>query len=317
LLGYSEKLWGLPCRALSPAIAGARLRGLGVLAVLKELLPGRRQRAHHLDGTFLYPHRGIGRLTDRLAEACGEGVIHLNARVTRVVHDGRRITSVVVNGHDRHDVEAVVSTLPLSSLVQMLDPAPPRAVLEAAGGLRWRHVLLVALFLRRGGVTPCATVYFPDRTIPFTRVYEPRNRSARMAPPGHTSLVAEIPFDEDSPEEIRDPNRAIAAVRRSLEKVGWLREGEVIGCEAAQLPHAYPVLDLTAPARLSLIRAHLASFENLRLAGRPGMFAYSHLHDQIEQGQEAVLSLRGQVTTASPIARRTEMSARSGEAGCW
>ena len=304
LLGYSAKLWGVPCSRLSPVVAGARLRGLGIHAMLKEMLPGPQRRARHLDGSFLYPRHGIGRLSERLAESCPNGVIHLNSRVTRVVHDGCRVRSVVVNDRERRDVRAVVSTVPLTRLVQMLEPAPPRPVLQAAEGLRWRHVLLVAIFLRRSTVTPCATVYFPDPLLPFTRVYEPRNRSAAMAPAGHTSLVAEVPFDEDSPAEARDPDRVTARVRESLERLGWIAADDIVACDARQLRHAYPVLDIDAPARVSLIRRYLETLENLRLAGRPGLFEYSHLHDQIQQGCEAVLSLRSHVAQGADAAYR-------------
>ncbi|MBP7571359.1 MAG: FAD-dependent oxidoreductase [Acidobacteria bacterium] len=291
LLGYSSKLWGRPCRELAPEIAGARLNGLGVRAVLAEMAGGGR-RTRHLDGRFLYPRRGIGRLTDRLAQACGEA-LRLRSRITRVLHDGRRIAAVVVNDRERVGVEAAVSTLPLGAFASMLDPAPPPAVLDAAEGLRFRHVVLVAIFLRRRSVTPCATVYFPDPAVPFTRVYEPRNRSEAMAPAGHTSLVVEIPCGEaDGPWRMDD--LAVAALARgALEGIGWVDPVEIAGIDVHRLADAYPVLDVDARGRALAVEQFLGRFANLRLAGRPGRFAYSHLHDQLRQGRESVAAILG------------------------
>ena len=77
LLGYSEKLWGLPCSRLSPAVAGRRINGLGVRTFLIEALLGRRSKTRHLDGAFYYPIEGYGAIAERLGIACGEQNIRL------------------------------------------------------------------------------------------------------------------------------------------------------------------------------------------------------------------------------------------------
>jgi protoporphyrinogen oxidase len=78
LTNYSEKLWGLPCRRLSAAAAGKRMRGLDLKTFLLETIQRSTTRTAHLDGIFYYPRGGIGRITEALAAnappgRCGSG----------------------------------------------------------------------------------------------------------------------------------------------------------------------------------------------------------------------------------------------------
>ncbi len=289
LLNYSEKLWGLPCRELSPEVAGQRLKGLDLKTFLIEALRGKKAKTQHLDGAFHYPCQGIGTVAETLAQHCGPANIRLEAAITRVFHDQGRIQAVEINGRRRIDVQDVVSTLPLPHLLEMMEPAPPAEILALAGGLRFRDVILVALFLARASVTDAATVYFPGAEFPFTRVYEPRNRSARMSPPGQTSLVAEIPCDEKDPRPGRTGEaELVETVRARLSEMGWIRKSEILDATVVRMKHAYPVLALDTRYRIARITAFLDRFANLRVTGRNGRFQHAFIHDVIRLGAQAV-----------------------------
>ena len=212
LLGYSEKLWGLPARRLSPAVAGRRLEGLNLTTFLGEALLGKRARTTHLEGEFYYPRTGFGAITQALAERCGASRIRLRSRIETLLHEGNRIRAMDVEGSEAIEIDQVVSTLPLSQVVRMLDPAPPPEIRELAQGLRFRNLRLVVLLLSRPQVTRSATLYFPDPGVLFTRVYEPRNRGAAMSPPGRTSLSRPHPRRSGSEPE---PVGQIPAARQA------------------------------------------------------------------------------------------------------
>ena len=42
-----------------------------------------------------------------------------------------------------------------------------------------------------------ASIYFPDKNIPFTRIYEPKNRSKYTSPIDKTCIVAEVPYNPE------------------------------------------------------------------------------------------------------------------------
>ncbi len=288
LLNYSEKLWGLPCSRLSPDVAGKRLAGLGLKTFLAEAVGGVRAKDRHVDGRFWYPRAGYGRIVEAMAVACEPGSIRTGTRVARIRHDGRRIRSVETTGGDSFAVDQVVSTLPLDLFLGMLDPAPPAELRTLASAMTYRSVVLAAFFLDRPSINDAGTVYFPAQCYPFTRVYEPRNRSDAMAPPGCTSLVAEVPCATGDATWRMDDEALLGAVRAPLEGIGWIRKGEVLGSAVRRMPHAYPVLEAGYTGLRDRVHAELGCFTNLRFSGRSGRFVYSWLHEMLRFGKDIV-----------------------------
>ncbi|MCX6898113.1 MAG: FAD-dependent oxidoreductase [Verrucomicrobia bacterium] len=287
LLGYSEKLWGLSCKLLSPAVAGRRLHGLNLRTLLTEMVFGSRW-AKHLDGGFLYPRLGYGMIMQRLAEKAGLQHIHTGSTVTRLRHDHRRVVEIEINHRQRVAVREVAVTLPLNRLLEMLDPAPPAPLLALGRRLRFRNMVLVAVFLNQPSVTPNASVYFPETRFPFTRVFVPRNRSALMAPRGRTCLVAELPcWTEDKLWQASD-DEISGWVLAALGEIGWARPEAVIGTAVHRLSGAYPVLDAESERAVARIAEYLATFQNIRITGRNALFTYTHLHDQMQSARELV-----------------------------
>lgn len=292
LLNYSEKLWGLSCDCLSPDVAGKRLSGLGLATFLVEAVGGALARDRHLDGRFWYPRLGYGCIADALARECGEGAVRLRSRVTRIRHHAGTIREIEINGSESLAVEDVVSTLPLDVVLRVLDPAPPEQMTAAVRSMRYRNVVLVAFFIARASINDAGTVYFPSAEFPFTRVYEPRNRSSEMAPKGHTSLVVEIPCGPGSSIWSLEDDALIALARRPLESIGWLEDSTTIGATVRRLPYAYPVLEVGYDACVREVHDWLAGFTNLRITGRSGKFLYSWLHEMMRFGRDIVSESR-------------------------
>jgi protoporphyrinogen oxidase len=305
LLNYSQKLWGVPCERLSARVSGDRLNGLDLRQFLLDAVLRRERNARHVDGRFYYPTRGIGMLPDALARGVGPDAIRTGVDVTRLCHDHGRVRAIAVEGVGRVDVDTVASTLPIDTLTLMMDPPPPESVLRLARTLTYRDLILVAVFLRRESVTGAATVYFPDSNVPFTRVTEPRNRSAAMSPPGYTSLVAEIPCDSGDRRSNADDAELVGLVRGALEKIGWVREAELVGSRVIRVPRAYPVLSLDAEDAAVAVRGYLGGFDNLMLAGRSGRFEYQWIHDVLRHGKNLAESCAPPTPGSRPTRQRS------------
>src|SRR5690606_7212664 len=103
-------------------------------------------------------------------------------------------------------------------------PPPPGAVRAAADGIAFRNLVLCVLRLGMPRFTENASLYYPDPEIPFTRLYEPKNRSPQLAPPGETCVVLELPCDPDD-ATWRAPDAAItAACREALARTHGLAD---------------------------------------------------------------------------------------------
>jgi len=299
LLNYSEKLWGMPADQLAPEVATRRLQGMNLRSLFVELLfPGRK--TEHIDGTFLYPKSGYGAIVERIAGTLPQDSIFTKSDVTRFDCDAGSISRIhFADGSLCEPRGRIVSTLPLTLIVRLLGERIAPEAHQAASELRFRHMRLFFLRLARPSVSGNASIYIPDREFCVSRLYEPRNRSAAMAPAGETSLVIEVPcFTDDAiatVDELSLANRVID----ELTSVGLIKRDEVVEWKHHFLANAYPVYTLDYGARVETIKDALAAVRNLDTVGRAGMFIYSHLHDQLRFGKDYVEELlRAQADTS-------------------
>lgn len=312
LLNYTRKLWGCDPFALSSQVSGGRLRGLNPLAWVKEQLgfgvKGIGDKANHLDGKFLYPEQGIGSLFEALIQRLEHGSLQLNQAVTGIHHDGRRILSVTVTPKgSEHDGSAappetvatagnaLANTLPLPVFLRALSPAPPAEILAAADGITFRQLLLAVLVIDMDKYTAQASLYFPDAAIPFTRVYEPKNRSPHLAPPGKTCLVIEIPCDANH-AWWQKGEVDLSALLPHFHAVKPISPGQVLHQACVRIPNAYPVLELGVEKRIAVLLDYCRRFENLWMVGRNARFEYAHIHDLFAQGAEAATEVAKAIT---------------------
>ena len=288
LLNYSEKLWGMPCDQLSTDVAGKRLKGLDLKTFFLETIAGRSSKTEHLDGAFFYPGKGIGVIADHLAKFCGEQHIVKNSRITKIFHDGKRIAQIEINGNQAIEVQEIVSTLPISSYLQIMEPAPPDEILALSGGLKFRNVILVAFFINKASITRKASLYFPDADVPFTRIYEPKNRSPQMSPADKTSLIVELPCQQEDAVWRCSDEQLTNMVRERLCEIGITNNNDIFDSTVYRMKFAYPVLELGVDQKIEKIRGYLDRFDNLRVSGRNGKFVYTHIHDMMQFGWEII-----------------------------
>ncbi|RKX69679.1 hypothetical protein DRP53_07475 [candidate division WOR-3 bacterium] len=295
MLNYTEKIWGLPCELISPDWARQRIRGLSLKeAVLKTIR--RRGGPKSLVDQFYYPDEGSGLIYDSMAERIGEGSgkIILNAHPVKIDHDGHRVIEVVVRSKEGDQIfrpDHLISTIPITELVYLLDPPPPREIEEEAAQLRFRSHVSLFLTLDRKSIFEDQWIYFPDPEIPFGRIMEPKNFSSQLAPSDKTSLLIEyFTWYNDEiwkmrPEELSD------ITLDWLGRLGFVKKTDVINCYIHREKYAYPVYDLDYKDHLDRVKDYLSDLNNLILAGRAGSFRYNNQDHALEMGILAAKSI--------------------------
>ncbi|MBU3701696.1 MAG: FAD-dependent oxidoreductase, partial [Acidimicrobiia bacterium] len=159
---YNEKVWGVPASKLQADWAAQRIKNMslwnaGINAVVDALpswVPfvkkGKSTDITSLIEEFQYPKYGPGMMWETARDkvvAAGSPVL-MEHKVTRISHrDGRAvsITAKSPTGEIVMECDEVISSMPMSSLLKAMDPPPPAEVLAAAGDLRYRDFLTVAL----------------------------------------------------------------------------------------------------------------------------------------------------------------------------
>lgn len=278
---YTEKVWGIPGSEIQAEWAAQRIRNLSFWTALTSALRLRRTHVTSLIEEFHYPRLGPGQMWETLARRAAEAGVptRLERRVVRVRHDGDRVTSLVVAGPDGQeelDVGGVVSSIPLSELVLALDPPAPPEVADAARGLSYRDLVLVALVTSDPDPFPDNWIYLHDPGVRAGRVQNFGAWSPDMVKPGRTCLGVEyFCFQGDETWEATD-EALVALAASELSRIGLLEPRHLVEGHVVRVPRAYPTYDRGYRARVDLLRAHLAGLENLQTVGRNGLHRYNN-----------------------------------------
>jgi UDP-galactopyranose mutase len=178
--------------------------------------------------------------------------------------------------------DALVGTLPLPLLVNKLDRAP-NEVREAASRLKTLSLLCVCLVVEREPISDKHFVYVHDPDLIFHRVSFLSNLSPEMAPPGYSSVIAEVSYVDEPP---MSEAALIERVQADLTAMNVLRpEDHIVGSRILYLPHAYPRQTPDRLDNVRLIRDCLEKFD-IYSFGRFGEWEYYNMHDIIPNARD-------------------------------
>ena len=182
---YTEKVWGVPTTEIRAEWAAQRIKGLSFFSAAKAAFFGNKgNKVKSLISEFNYPRFGPGQMWEAMSGAIEEqgGEVRLEARVDSMELVDNRIVRVVVGGETFESPEAVISSLPLREVVEMVSPAAPQEVLDAARGLRYRDFLTVALVLDGEDLFPDNWIYIHEPGVRVGRIQNFRSWSPWMVP---------------------------------------------------------------------------------------------------------------------------------------
>lgn len=310
---YVRKLWGLDPDRLAVTLAERRVSGSSIgkiLGKMMRMVPGLRGET---TGRFYYPKRGFGQISGAMmAAAESQGAaFRFGADIVRIEREGNRVTAVVTQDggvETRHEADQVYSTIPLTTVVRLIDPPPPPEVVAAAKAIRFRGMILVYLILGTDRFTEYDAHYFPELSIPISRMSEPKNYSSAAEPKGRTILCAELPCD---PGE-RWWDMSDAELGRHycdwLGQLGLPVTVPVIRTETRRIAHAYPVYDLDYQRHFETVDTWLSSLDGFLGFGRQGLFAHDNTHHAFAMAYAAadVLTPEGGIDRAKWAVHRHE-----------
>ena len=300
MLNYTEKIWGLPCSEISPDWAKQRIKDLSIMEVIKKAIIKSNNGPKTLVDQFFYPETGTGLIYSKIVERIlngngneflkngnGNEFLKLNSRPTGIYHKDNRIVKIIAkNGNNEYTYypENIISTIPITEFINLLKPRVPDRVLYAAKNLKFRSHISVFITLNKSSVFRDQWLYFPDKKIPFGRIMEPKNFSKRLSPPDKTSLLVEYFCWENDNIWKLNIEKLFELTIEWLEKLNFIKRGEVISHFIHREKYAYPVYGLNYKDYLQDIREYLNRFDNLQLVGRAGSFRYNNQDHALEMG---------------------------------
>ena len=284
LINYTEKLWGRSADLLQEDVAGDRLKNLDLPSIIKQKILG-FNKYKNLDGSFFYPQNGFGSIFESMANHIGFDKINTGTPVKKIMHEKGKITGLVCGNSKITDPEMVISSLPIDKTIHLMDPVPPNEILLAVNEIGYRNIKICVLFLNTPFFSKNASIYFPDRKLNFTRIYEPKNRSAHMAPMDKTCIVIECPYDSGDRLSSMRKDEFYEMIRNDLLNEKLIKKDQIIDYDIFDMNNAYPILDINIKEKKKRILSYLHTFENMYLIGRNAEFQYLHTHDIISKGR--------------------------------
>lgn len=291
LINYTEKLWGSPAHELDIKVSGNRLKNLNITSLIKQLIFN-SQKVNHLDGSFYYPVYGFGTIFERIKDSFDHTSIYYNTTITKLYHNDSRITKITTGHNIIENIEKVVSTLPINILINALDPPPPIEISDIVNSIQYRNLYLCIIYLDTPNFTKNASIYFPESIYPFTRIYEPKNRSSKMAPNDKTCIVIEIPYSPDFLLPPLKEEQVFSMTRDILIDNELIDDEQIIGHKVIDLKYAYPILKIDSEKKLDNVFSFLSGFKNLYTIGRSAQFSYLHIHDIFKQADLLIKKLK-------------------------
>jgi len=226
----------------------------------------------------------------RRIEAAG-GEIRLGAPVEGLEHEDGALTAVRAGG-ERIEVSAAISSIPLRTTVGVAEPAPPRAVSDAAAGLRYRDFVTVALQVDGEPPFPDNWVYVHDPRARVGRIQNFRAWSPWMTPDPRRSCLGLEYFCFEGDELWRTGDDELVALgRREVAELRLVDPERVVGGHVVRVPKAYPVYDAEYAGRVARIRGWLDGIENLQQVGRNGLHRYNNSDHSMLTALRAVENL--------------------------
>lgn len=297
---YTEKVWGIPCDQIAAEWVAQRIKGMSMSQAIKSaLMPAHKNAPLTLLRQFRYPQLGICRICERMAEKVNHrNRILMNASVIGIKATKNMISSLVYSDPAGKPVmiavDNIISSMPITELLQIIEPKVPNELVQCAQSLRYRDFIAVTLMLDKDRITNDTWLYIHDSKIGFGRIHEPKNWSPSMSPDRQTSLVMEyFCFENDAIWSKDDKEIVDMTIRDLVDQLGFIQDSDVIDSCVVRVKKAYPMYEIGYKKYLNRILDFLSGYKNLQLIGRNGTFRYNNMDHSIEMGIKAAHNILG------------------------
>ncbi len=310
--GYTEKLWGRHPREISADWGAQRVKGLSILAVIKDMLsklvPNKNRKVEtSLIEEFVYPKYGPGQLWETVGEEFVRmgGKILYNHKVTDVdIADGK-VTAITCENGEKLEGDVFISSMPVKDLVAGMGSDVPSAPAEIAKGLPYRDFVTVGLLLNKlnlknetdiktlGNIVPDCWIYVQDVGVKLGRIQIFNNWSPYLVKDPQNTVWVGLEYfcaEGDDFWNMSEQECVDFAVNE-LKSMGVIdADAAVLDSHREKVQKAYPAYFDTYD-RIDELVEYLNTFSNLYCVGRNGQHRYNNMDHSMVTSFEAVSNI--------------------------
>ena len=322
---YTENLWGRHPREISAEWGAQRVKGLSIIAIIKDMFGKlfhikNRNVETSLIENFSYPKLGPGQMWDLTAEKIKElgGEIILNAEVVKIhKNKDNKISGVTYlkDGIENYvGGDYVISSMPIKDLICGMNDVPEEIV-KIAEGLPYRDYKTVGVLVRHldlpnktsiptlGDIVPDNWVYVHDANVDMGRFQIYNNWSPYLVKDVENTVWIGLEYFCDEGDEIwnmSDEDFAKKGIKEMISMKMISSEDDVLDYHVEFVKKAYPAYFDTYE-QIDDVRAYLDTIDNMFCVGRNGQHRYNNLDHSMVTSFETVKNIMNGITDKSNI----------------
>lgn len=288
MLPYNQKIWNIKPECMGVNWIENRIPKPPLEDVIKSSL-GIQTEGYKHQLYFYYPQQGgIQALVQGLEKQI-KGTLTCGFNVKSIVkEDGQW---VVRNQKEERVFDRIISTIHLRDLAEAMVDIPEE-IRSAIRGLRYNSLISIMLGLDVPKLNDYSWVYMPEANIKANRISFPSNFSPYVAPPGKSSLLAEITCNEGDDLWSKRDEEIIEETIENLHRLGIIKRQKVIYSRLKRNKYAYVVYDLRYEQNISLIRPYFQKI-GAHLCGRFSQFEYLNMDACIRSAMNKAKEMAG------------------------
>ena len=314
---YTTKVWGVHPSKLGADWGSQRVKGLSVIAVLKDMWRknfGKKNSAEvetSLIEQFIYPKYGPGQLWEIVADDIRQqgGEIRMQTAVTGVeIRDGKVVAVELMDAEGKKqsvECDYFVSSMPIKDLVPAIRGIRvPKEVKQVAEALPYRDFITVGLLVDRMKIknetklktyadrVPDTWIYIQERDVRIGRLQIFNNWSPYLVKDyEHTMWIGLEYFCTEGDELWNMPSdQFIQMAKDELAKIDIIEPDAVLDACHVKIQKAYPAY-YGSYYQLDQVKAFLNTIPNLFCIGRNGQHRYNNMDHSMMTAFEMVTAM--------------------------
>lgn len=325
---YTEKVWGVHPSKLGADWGSQRVKGLSVLAVLKDMLrksfgskSDNNQVEMSLIEQFIYPKYGPGQLWETVAKDIKSmgGDIRMENEVVKIHIENNQVVAATIRKSDgsinQIECDYFLSTMPIKDLVAAIEGIQvPANVKEIAQSLPYRDFITVGLCVNKMKIknetaiktfnnrVPDTWIYIQERDVKIGRLQVFNNWSPYMVKDYENTMWIGLEYFCTEGDDMWQLSKEdfIKMAIDELVKIDIIDRENVIDACHVKIKKAYPAY-YGSYYQLDEVKAFIDTISNLYCLGRNGQHRYNNMDHSMMTALECVKNLKNGETDKTNI----------------
>ena len=321
---YTENLWGRHPKDISPEWGAQRVKGLSIIAIIKDMFSklfknNNRKVETSLIEEFKYPKYGPGELwelTEKEIIKLGGKVVK-EAKVVRINKKNNKIEEVIYLKDDKEEkikCDYLISSMPIKDLVLGLNNVDKKYI-DIALNLPYRDYMTIGILLKKmnlknetniktiNNIIPDNWIYIHNKDIKMGRIQVYNNWSPYLVKDIDKSIWLGLEYfcnENDNLWNMSDKEFSNLGIEELIKMNIISDKKDVIDYHVERVKKAYPAY-FDSYDNIDILKEYLNKIDNLYCVGRNGQHRYNNMDHSMVTAIEAVNNIINNVKNKDNI----------------